>query len=29
LAAIEAGGVRAGSIPLTLGTLPYPLKAID
>jgi folate-binding Fe-S cluster repair protein YgfZ len=29
LAAIEAGGVRAGSIPLTLGNLPYPLKAID
>jgi len=29
LAAIEAGGVRAGSIPLSLGDLPYPLKAID
>ena len=29
LAAIEAGGVRAGSIPLTLSNLPYPLKAID
>jgi folate-binding protein YgfZ len=29
LAAIEAGGVRAGSIPLSLGNLPYSLKAID
>lgn len=29
LAAIDAGSVLAGSIPLVLGSLPYPLKAID
>jgi len=29
LAAIDAGAVLAGSIPLVLGNLPYPLKTID